>query len=298
MNVRLYPGNYIYSVSRRNPRISTFNAGSARTIFVDNTRAISAPKAIAFDLDETLGSFSDLYLIWARLDAPSRTQSTFNELMELYPEFLRADVLSILAFIQTKIARGECRPIYIYTNNQCEDDTWVERILIYLEWKLRASTLFARPVRAFKIRDIRVEPNRTTHEKTYSEFVKCTMIRSAELCYIDDVSYDKMKHRRVYFIQPPPYRHYLSFAQIADRLKKTRVGHLVSFADCNLRGGNGDKSGSLTTETAADILKREEEISAKIMYYIREFFLVSLRRQGTRKPQGKIAKFTRKKRFP
>ena len=315
MNVRLYTGNYIYSVNRRNPRVVNV-AGGIRTIFVDKTPVLSAPKAIAFDLDETLGFFSDMYLIWTRIDASSRTQPTFNALMDLYPEFLRTDILSILAFIQTKIARGECLPIYIYTNNQCGDPTWVELILTYLEWKLHASALFARPVRAFKIKDARVEPNRTTHEKTYSEFVKCTMLRSTELCYIDDVPYDKMKHRRVYFIQPPPYRHYLSAAQIADRFTNSRVkippilgrlnekmrekssfGNIGRFVDCDIRMGNGANSW-VSTESPVDILKREEDVSAKIMYYIREFFLVSLRRPGTRKSLRKIAKFTRKSRFP
>ena len=51
------------------------------------------PNAIAFDLDETIGSFSNFHSIWARLDELMKTQQTFDDLMDLYPEFLRSLII-------------------------------------------------------------------------------------------------------------------------------------------------------------------------------------------------------------
>lgn len=277
---KLYPGDYVYQ--KRHRGTST----SLRPIFVAQQKP-AIQKAIAFDLDETIGSFADLYSIWTNLESSSRTQQNFNVLIELYPEFLRVGILSILRFIQKKIAKDECKPIYLYTNNQCEHPQWIDHILSYLEWKLGSTNLFAKPVCAFKIQNRRIEPNRTTHEKIYKEFVKCTMLRATELCFVDDVAYAGMKHRRVYFIQPPAYMHGLSSAQILLRFESSSLYSLVT-----------DKSKLIVQGQSATNKKWQDEISAKIMYYIREFFLVSLRRGTTRKRTHGPNRFTRKKRVP
>ena len=277
----LYPGDYVYKKKQRGSLRE-----NVKPIFVAKQTPVIA-KAIAFDLDETIGSFADLYSIWINMESSSHTQLNFNMLLELYPEFLRVGIFVMFRFIQKKIAKDECKPIYLYTNNQCEHPQWIDHILSYLEWKLGSSNLFARPVCAFKIQNRRIEPNRTTHEKIYKEFVKCTMLRATELCFVDDVSYAGMKHRRVYFIQPPAYMHGLSSAQIIRRFQSSSLYSLVT-----------DKSKLIVQGQTPTNNKLQEEISAKMMYYIREFFLVSLRRGTTRKKAYGPNRFTRKKRTP
>ncbi len=266
---------------------------------------ITLPCAIAFDLDETLGSFSDFYSVWARLDDDAKTQSNFNEIIDLYPEFLRVGILSILRYIKSKQDSGVCLPIYIYTNNQCEDVSWIYKLIHYLEYSMMSNKqdnptkIFARPICAFKIRGKRVEPGRTTHEKTYADFVRCSMLSAShELCFIDDVFYKKMKNRKVYYIQPPPYVHQVNFREVVHRFLTSDVYRRIY----------PDRKSTLTPdiflpqETNDDDAmknewneKDEKRITNKIMYNIREFFLIHSRRRATKKREYRIGNFTRKR---
>ena len=305
MEVRLYPGAF------RRPNECPTNNPLIKTIYNSiNVRAVK-PKAMAFDLDETLGSFSDLYSIWDTLTPMMKTRAVFNALLDLYPEFLRVGILSILEFLKSKIKSGQCLPIFIYTNNQCEDQSWVERLLGYLEMRLGTAQdripsltpfscqsgntqIFARPILAFKIRNRCVEPNRTTHEKTYREFVRCSMLKHTDLCFVDDQTHEKMKHRRVYYIQPPPYVHRLTRKEVIDRFVDSKL--------CRTLYPDGAKipqqfpAEDLERSPLSFPLKKEQEITNKMMYYIREFFFVSSKRCYTKKCRRSISGFTRRKR--
>jgi hypothetical protein len=298
MDVRLHPGWF-----RRVRERPVNHSQSVKTIYNAPMSPLELkPKAVAFDLDETLGSFSDLYIIWSSVRKEMKTQKTFNELMDLYPEFLRIGIIPILDFLKSKIVSGHCLPIFIYTNNQCEDSSWVERIISYLESRVsNYSTspvqLFARPIRAFKICNARVEPNRTTHEKTYKDFIRCSMLKHTDLCFVDDASHEKMKRKRVYYIQPPPYFHILSQKEINDRLVKSDVLKAKAFDkmpdfDVAVDGGGREDRQKIKHAFA----KHSQEIANKMMYYAREFFFVSIRRCVTKKCDYKIGRFSRKKR--
>lgn len=255
----------------------------------------SVPNAIAFDLDETIGSFSDFYSIWARLEPSMKTQPIFEEILDLYPEFLRVGFFTILRYIFTKQESGNCLPIYIYTNNQCEDVSWIYKLIDYLESRVlqgKVAKLFARPIFAFKIKGKLVEKNRTTHEKTYKDFVKCSMLStSSELCFIDDIYHKKMKHPRVYYIQPPPYVHSLSHKEVVDRFLESEVYRKLYPSRVTYPLKNKVKA-----EKIDELIEKEEQqITNKIMYFIREFFFVSAKKRATKRRRPKIGNFSRKK---
>ena len=271
-------------------------------IYTSNNRLAKTnlPCAIAFDLDETLGSFSDFYSIWARLEEREKTQTNFNAIMDIYPEFLRVGILSILRYIKSKQDIGVCLPIYIYTNNQCEDVCWIYKLIEYLEYRV-SPKIFARPICAFKIRGKRIESGRTTHEKTYADFVRCSMLSaSQELCFIDDVYYRKMKNRKVFYIQPPPYVHRVPHREVIDRFLKSDVYKKIYPDRLSHRFSPGQNI-FLQSDTDSDIEsetewseKDERKITNKIMYNIREFFLIHSRKRLTKKREYRIGNFTRK----
>jgi len=270
-----------------------------KVIYTSTNRNSSSrvPNAIAFDLDETIGSFSDFYSIWARLEPSMKTQPIFEEILDLYPEFLRVGFFAILRYIFTKQMSGTCLPVYIYTNNQCEDISWIYKLIHYLETRVfpgKTIKLFARPVLAFKIKDKLVEKNRTTHEKTYKDFVKCSMLStSSELCFVDDIYHKRMKHPRVYYIQPPPYVHPLSHKEVVDRFIESGV-YLKLYPS---RVKDSSKNiGSICNNAKIDKLTEDEEqrITNKIMFCIREFFFVSAKKRATKK-RRQIGNFSRKK---
>ena len=77
-------------------------------------------KIVVFDLDETLGSFVELGMFWDAINNTLGKQdsSHFNEILDLYPEFLRPKIIKILKYILDRKSDGTCNKIMIYTNNQ------------------------------------------------------------------------------------------------------------------------------------------------------------------------------------
>ena len=61
------------------------------------------PKVLVFDLDETLGDFSDLEMIWNALqlyNIKPNDEQLFKDLLDLYPEFFRNNIFQILQYVQ------------------------------------------------------------------------------------------------------------------------------------------------------------------------------------------------------
>jgi hypothetical protein len=87
-------------------------------------------RVVAFDLDETLGSFVDLEILWrgilqfCTIDNTEKENNEsnnitilFHELLDLYPEFLRYGIIQILEYLLVRKKEKTCNGIYIYTNN-------------------------------------------------------------------------------------------------------------------------------------------------------------------------------------
>jgi hypothetical protein len=322
LDVQVYRGRHYSSLLTN----SLKSHSNIQKIYDAKTRPRS-PKAVVFDLDETIGSFSELYLLWTaiftqgiydEIPDPKITQGIFNELLELYPEFLRYGILHILDFIRTKIQTGESHRIFLYTNNQCDftvctgtrpaeqpsPTEWVEMIIVYLNWKIRASdTIFAKPICAFKINNRIIEPLRETTSKTHRDFLKCAILpKHTEICFIDDSYHSRMVNNKIYYIQPPPYYHHLKQRDIIDRfvasplhdklIKATKREIPFSFAAIPRQiihpgiAPNGEHSKNTG----------EKETFHTLMYYIKEFFCITVRDIHTRKKRFRIGKFTRKNR--
>lgn len=254
---------------------------------------IPTTKVIVLDLDETIGSFHDLFILWQWINPPDNNQTLFDKLLDLYPEFLRHGILSILEYLAYKKSVGECSNLFLYTNNQCSPDSskWIRLITQYLDRKLELKTpLFDQLICAFKIENRKVELKRTTHQKTYTDLIRCTLLpKSTEICFIDNSYYSKMLNDRVYYIQPKSYIHSLSHNEIIDRFLGA---HLM---DCQredlVKLFSTYREPIHIENQSADFI-----VSQKIMYHLKDFFLLTTKKQKTRKVAVKLGKFTRKRR--
>ena len=263
-------------------------------------------RVIAFDLDETLGSFSDLYILWSILQdmCENHYPVDFNKLLDLYPEFLRYGILHVLEYLYEKKTIGQCENMYIYTNNQCSVN-WIKLISKYFDYKLSTkSNLFDKIIYAFKIDNKRVDPERTTHSKTYPDFMKCTMIpNSAEICFIDNSYYSKMKNEKVYYIQPASYRHSLDINTIINRFLQSPLSLKVPCKKKSdlypfIKLQFDIFSSPVTPRAKNDKLKLQEIdilVIQKMMFHVKEFFFVTNMKKYTQKKKRYLGKFTRKK---
>ena len=255
-------------------------------------------KIIVFDMDETLGSFADLYIIWKGIHQVCPECKHFYELLDLYPEFLRYGMLTILEYLYDCKLKKLCHKMFIYTNNQCSGK-WVNLISDYLEKKIKQShpkpskkKLFDKIICAFKINNKTIEECRSSHHKKIDDFLKCAMITdNADICFIDDVEYPLMKSSKVYYICPRSYTHHLKTFEIIKRVicakwlplynqmlssEEYWVNWFIIHRRRIVRKGNGD-------------IYLDLQVSQKIMCHLRDFlnFAISPPPSGKCKTQRK-----------
>jgi hypothetical protein len=183
-------------------------------------------KIVVFDLDETLGHFTELGMFWDTIQQHFHHdlgQESFNKICDLYPEFFRPHIFVILKFLINKTKHNKKNKVMIYTNNQ-GPRSWTMFIKNYIESKLNYK-LFNQIICAFKVRGKQMEMCRTTHNKTYDDFIKCTKIpRSAEICFLDDQVHEDMEHDKVYYIHVKPYVYNIPFVEMIHIFVNSSIG--------------------------------------------------------------------------
>ena len=173
-------------------------------------------KIVVFDLDETLGHFGQLSMLWFNLQDETNvklTEPDFYRLMDLYPEVLRPNILNVL----------KCSRVLIYTNNNGEKK-WPLMIKRYLEYKI-GNRLFDRTIAAYRARGHQIEPLRTTHDKTYNDLMRCGRLpQQCEICFVDDLVHPKMQRGNVFYINIPKYQHEYHPREMVARFLASRMG--------------------------------------------------------------------------
>ena len=258
-------------------------------------------KVVVFDMDETLGCFTDLDALWNVIESEQLTfsktyaskQDRFNALMDLYPEFLRYGIANILDYLYFKKNRDDFVGVYIYTNNQVGKG-WSKMIVNYLEIRNKVPGLFNQIVHAFKINKRVVELNRTRHAKTYSDFIRCSVLpRDTEMCFIDNAYYKEMHKNKIYYIKPKAFFHGLKTGDIIQRLMDSSI--LKTTEDTLFTTYFLDNQLISHFEKSQSDIDDDTLVSRKMLYHIQDFFLLTTRTKNTRK-NSNFGNFTRKTR--
>lgn len=273
------------------------------------TKRKSKPKkrVIVFDLDETLGSFIDLEILWQTI-IKQNNNINFNDILDIYPEFLRYGITYILEYLYSKKKSNDVYKLYIYTNNQ-SPPYWIQLLTQYFHYRLSITNndppLFDQIIYAFKINNKRYEIGRSTHKKTYNDFINCTILpKNTSICFLDNTYYSNMVNERIYYIKPMTYYHRLSTNDIIQRFIVSEVGSdFISKHNLNVKKihdqyvlkckniSNYHPLNTITKKT----LERDIIISKKMMYHIKEFFLLSNYKTSTRKNRAIKHRFTMKR---
>jgi hypothetical protein len=161
--------------------------------------------------------------------------------------------------------------------------------------------IFDKSICAFKINNKVLELSRTTQEKTYNDFIKCTLLpKTTEICFVDNTYYKKMENEKVYYIQPLEYYHNVTIKSIIERFiystisnqyndffdsKKALEEYLYDWFDTN----------RIETDTPTKNLQLDIFVAQKIMYHIKEFFYLTNRKNKTKKNRIRLTKTTRKR---
>jgi len=187
-------------------------------------------KIVVFDLDETLGYFTEYGIFWDSLgnylktkNKRSLTQSDFDDILDLFPQFIRPNIINILNYLKNKKKTNCCNKVMIYTNNTGPRE-WAQYIIKYFEKKTNFK-LIDQIIAAFKINGKKIELCRTTQNKTHKDLIRCTKVPiDAEICFIDDSFYPEMAHDNIYYINIKPYYYDLSFEYMIKTLSESEIG--------------------------------------------------------------------------
>ena len=176
-------------------------------------------KIVVFDLDETIGYFTEISIFWDALEhfyGHNLFADKFFEVLDVFPEVFRPNILHILDVLNKKKMKKSCYKLFIYTNNQ-GPKSWVNMLSDYINKKI-GHTVFDHIIAAYKVRGKQVEMKRTSHEKSVTDLIRCTNIpANTEICFIDDLYHPLMDKDNVYYINIKPYRVSIPFEEMANR---------------------------------------------------------------------------------
>ena len=150
------------------------------------------------------------------------TQELFNSVLDLYPEFIRPNLFTILKYLKRQKMAGLCRSVMIYTNNTGPPE-WVNSIKNYIHEKMEYN-LFDQVIGAFKVNGKIIEICRTTNEKNKDDFIRCTKLpENIEICFIDNEYHESMHQHDVYYINVNTYIHALQPNVMIDRFISNQI---------------------------------------------------------------------------
>tara|TARA_B100000900_G_scaffold61011_1_gene46445 strand:- start:1634 stop:2422 length:789 start_codon:yes stop_codon:yes gene_type:complete len=175
--------------------------------------------AVVFDMDETLGSFQQLYKFWVLtcsfLNKNDLADIYFFTIVDNFPLFLRPDFNKILKSLKKLKLNNICSNVMIYTNNNGPNE-WANIIKRYLNHIVKYE-LFDNIIRAFKINGKQIEICRTSYGKSYKDFISCTKLpTNTKVCFIDDIYHEEMIHDNVFYINIEPYHHNEDYMKLCE----------------------------------------------------------------------------------
>jgi len=232
-------------------------------------------RVVVFDMDETLGYFTDLGVLWDCLNITSSLDNDhFFEIVDLFSIYLRPQIMNILKFIKKMKQKNKCHKVMIYTNNQ-GPKSWTQLITGYFENKLDYN-LFDQLILSFKLDGKRVELNRTSHNKSVKDFFKCTDLpTNVHICFLDDKYHPEMDDEQVYYVHMKPYHYSIEYRELADSYydkfhNQFQLGEKSEFVDSLVNCMK--QFGFNKHHTTKEELAVDEVIGKQIMICIKDFF--------------------------
>lgn len=170
-------------------------------------------KHIVFDLDNTIGFFSQyIYVlnIIEKINKKSLTEIEIHELLIYFENIFRPMIFDIFELILFYRDKKLIKTIILYTNNV--NDYFVNCIINYINKKLN-SVLFDKIITA--------SHNNRSYKKTLEDLCKCVPFLNShsKICFIDDKYHKGMDTNNIIYIKCKPYYYYYEKKEIYKMIK-------------------------------------------------------------------------------
>lgn len=280
--------------------------------------------AIVFDLDETIGHFTQLYCVWDSLNRAFKNngnsldtesnQELFNELLETLHDYMRPFIFKIFHYLIKKKESHNNIYVMIYTNNNGPKQ-WTIMIKEYIHHSLKYE-LFDNVICAFKVDGKVIEPCRTTYNKTYNDLVRCASLPdTAQIFFIDDQHHERMKHEHIYYIKIKPYvfeydvKTIIKKIEHNSRIKSLFFKHLKTYPHLSPQQHYTNALSYFTSllvsiEEKRNVVRKNETeedtvVGKQILKHLKDFFIDVIEPQHTKRKSRiqHVKQRTRKKYF-
>jgi len=169
-------------------------------------------KIIIFDLDETIGYFQDLSMLFYKefLRFPNASErDVLFGLLEINPGIFRINIFEIFTLIINAKKNNHSIKTVLFTNNQ-GPRLWYNLIVDYIHYKLDYE-LFDVIIGPYKIGNEVVEKERTTHNKSIYDLsiILRIPVDYMDVIIFDDQKHTNMTHKNVLYVKLKPYIHYV-----------------------------------------------------------------------------------------
>ena len=158
---------------------------------------------IVFDLDETLGDFGELSMLWPYDKVEKSRFANFCHFMnnntQCYSPWVNK--LAQLAIARDK---GDIRAIVIYTNNN-GDHSWANAIAGHIG-VMHNKRIFDAVIGGYSA-SLGLDQCRSSSRKTYEELCNCLGVNDdTAVVFIDDQEHPGMRHPNVKYVRTKAYR--------------------------------------------------------------------------------------------
>ena len=229
-------------------------------------------RIVVFDLDQTLGCFTEIGMFWSALNKilNYRSKEHFFKVMDMFQEFLRPKIITIIKSVLIKKAQGKCDKIMIYTNNN-GPRTWVQMIADYFEYKLGEKVFDV--ISAFKFNNNIIEICRTSESKNTPDLLRCANVApETKICFFDDLYHPLMKDDNVYYVNIKPFYYSIPYKTMAERYNKLYVDsakypHFVEQVVSHMK----KYTYTVITKSASEIAV-DEVVSKQMVIHLNKFF--------------------------
>ena len=193
--------------------------------------------ALVFDMDETLGYFTQIaiFIDWIEMfitkpnninEKKLKNEHIF-ELFDLFPEIFRPGIFHTIDFIKKQKKKKPYLKLMIYTNNM-GPKSWAHLIRKYIEKKMGKKLLFDRTICAWKVGNLQYEKCRKTHMKTYEDLKKCGNLGDNDkICFFDDAFHPHMKHSNIDYYHNNKYKVFIPTSLFLSRLSQSKIKDLI-----------------------------------------------------------------------
>lgn len=239
--------------------------------------------AFVFDLDKTIGYFTQLAIFIEGIEEYFNKKLTKKELFklfDLYPDAFRPDIFKIFKYLKKLKQKKKGVKVLIYTNNN-GPKSWVYDIKKYIEHKLNYN-LFDRTIAAWKVRGEVYEKCRTSYDKSYKDLLACSMLtNNYQVMFFDDQPHPSMKHKKVDYVYLKGYKHDIKFETMIKKFVKSKMFEIENKATFHEFIINFSKKDPL------GFRYRESNVSSKDNY--NKHYLLKLVRQFTKRNNMNIS---------